>query len=311
MKNLNAVYSLRNMRRRYEVWFLRLGLADGSGAWWFRYLLLNLGRQGCPGKAAGMPVQVWATWFPRDGGPLTIIQGFPVEELRLSDRRENEFHFGVGDCGIDQDSCCGSIEADGHRVTWSLRCRSNFGFTLSDKGWIGFSRTPHSDARFSGVISFEDRRFAGDPLGTGVQGHNCGYRHRNQWTWTHAYFDQPGGASTVEALTYEMPLGLRFRKAMLWHRGRAYSFGTFREKVRDLEPLRWEFEGRDAQAAELRVTVDGAGSALHRLPYLKTDCSGTFQVTNNSLAKAQVFFRAEGTSEELNTSNGAVLEMAG
>ena len=69
--------------------------------------------------------------------------------------------------------------------------------------------------------------------------------------------------------------------------------------------------GSFAQAAELRVTVDGAGSALHRLPYLKTDCSGTFQVTNNSLAKAQVFFRAEGTSEELNTSNGAVLEMAG
>jgi len=27
---LNEVYSTRSMKRRYEVWFLRLGLADGS-----------------------------------------------------------------------------------------------------------------------------------------------------------------------------------------------------------------------------------------------------------------------------------------
>jgi len=29
------------MRRRYEVWFVRCGMADSSGAWWFRYLLVN------------------------------------------------------------------------------------------------------------------------------------------------------------------------------------------------------------------------------------------------------------------------------
>src|SRR3989442_553024 len=49
--SLNAVFSTASMRRRYEVWFIRLGLADGSGAWWFRYLLMNLGRAalgGCP-----------------------------------------------------------------------------------------------------------------------------------------------------------------------------------------------------------------------------------------------------------------------
>jgi hypothetical protein len=40
-KTLNEVYSSLSMKRRYEVWFLRLGLADGSGAWWFRYLLMN------------------------------------------------------------------------------------------------------------------------------------------------------------------------------------------------------------------------------------------------------------------------------
>lgn len=41
---LNAAYTRPAMRRRCEVWFIRLELADGSGAWWFRYLLMNPGR---------------------------------------------------------------------------------------------------------------------------------------------------------------------------------------------------------------------------------------------------------------------------
>jgi hypothetical protein len=74
----------------YEVWFVRLALTDGGGAWWIRYLLMNPGRCGCADGPQGMPVQVWATWFPR------FIQGFPLEGLDLSARRQNPFHFRIG-----------------------------------------------------------------------------------------------------------------------------------------------------------------------------------------------------------------------
>src|SRR6266481_6077130 len=48
MKTFNERFSAVSMRRRYEVWFLRLGLSDASGAWWFRYLLMNPGEAGAP-----------------------------------------------------------------------------------------------------------------------------------------------------------------------------------------------------------------------------------------------------------------------
>jgi len=80
LRTLNEVYSSLATRRRYEVWFLRLGLADGRGAWWFRYLLMNSGRSVCAGGSGAQPVQVWATWFPRDAKPQTFIQGFPLGE---------------------------------------------------------------------------------------------------------------------------------------------------------------------------------------------------------------------------------------
>jgi hypothetical protein len=310
---LNQAYSRLSMRRRYEVWFLRLALSDGSGAWWFRYLLTNPGRAGCIGNPAGAPVQVWATWFPRAGKPETFIQGFPLAEFRLSARGANPFHFEIGENWIGEDACRGRLDVRAHRIRWDLKYQSNFHVTLSGKGWIGFSRTPHSDAVFSGEISFDDRTFRGEALGYGLQGHNCGYRHRNFWTWTHAYFKRgQAPASTFEALVYEMPLGLMFRKGVLWHEGKAYEFRDLRERRRDRQKVKWSFDGCASAECHAEIEIDGQGPSIHRLPYLKTNCSSTFEVANNSLARALVRLRRPGRpAEDLVTDCGAVLEMVG
>ena len=314
VKTLNEAYSaLLLTRRRYEVWFLRIGLANGDGAWWFRYLLMNPRRGGCAGNPRGKPVQVWATWFPPEGKPRSFIQGFSLEGLDLSAKGQTPFHFQIGKQGIEDNSCQGALEVEGHSISWDLHYHSTFRTTLSDKGWIGFSRTPHSDAHFSGQIIFDERSFAGDPLGFGIQGHNCGYRHRSFWTWAHAYLPRPDGSiSTVEALVYDMPFGLVFRKAVLWHDGKAHVFRGLEERTRDPEYLRWEFRCVTRGGLQMEVALDGRGSTLHRLPYLKTDCTGSFAVANNSLAKATVRLVQPGQPvEEFETTTGAVVEMAG
>ncbi len=308
-KTLNEVYSSLSARRRYEVWFVRVGLADS--AWWFRYLLMNPGRGGCPSESRGMPAQVWATWFPPAGKPQSFIQGYGLADLELSHRGENPFHFRIAHNEIGEDLCRGELSLDDHQISWELRYRSTFRCTLSQKGWIGFSRTPHSDAVFSGQILFDGHKVSGDPLGFGVQGHNCGYRHRSFWTWAHAYFPRPGEApSTLEALVYDMPFGLVFRKAVLWHDRKKHEFGNLRETM-DREGFCWSLGGSSKDGIRFAATIEGSGPNLHRLPYLKTDCSGTFEVSNNSLAKAVLRLERDGRTEELQTSWGAVLEMAG
>jgi hypothetical protein len=313
MNTLNRAYSSLSVRRRYEVWFLRLGLADGSGAWWFRYLLMNPGRGGCANHPLGMPAQVWGTWFPKDANPQSFILGFPLEEVRLSAKNHSPFHLEVADNAVYEDSCRGRLKVDGHAIEWNLRYTSTFNVTLSSKGWIGFSRTPHSDAAFSGNIILDGRRFEGESLGFGVQGHNCGYRHRTFWTWAHACFPEPGkSASTFEALVYEMPFGTVFRKAVLWHEGKQYVFRKLLESKRDCKHLLWEFAAAGTNGSRLEVMLDGRGACLHHLPYLKTSCSGTFDVANNSFANAVLRLQRPGMAEEkLETEGGAVLEMVG
>lgn len=313
-KSLSAVYTRRRMRRRYEVWFVRFHLADGSGAWWLRYLLINPGRGGCPGQPRGAPVQVWATWFPREGKPQTAIQGFPLSALELSGRGARPFFFRAGGNAMGDEGCSGKLEADGLALNWDLRWRSTFGATVADWGWIGFSRTAHSDAIISGHVSLNGRKLAGEPLGFGVQGHNCGFRHRHRWNWTHCTFgNSAGGASTFEALEYEIPLGLRVRRALLWHGGEVIRFNEFDELSREGERLIWVFRCRGgAGGAAALVFVDGRGDSLHRLPYVKTDCSGTFEVANNSRGRATIYLVRPGRPlEVLSTDDGAVLEMVG
>jgi hypothetical protein len=312
-KTLNEVFSTISMRRRYEVWFLRLGLNDGSGAWWFRYLLMNPGRNGCAADLRGRPVQVWATWFPRDGKAETWIQGFGMKDLQLSRRGVSPLSFVAGENRIEENTCRGTIESAEHRITWDLRCRSTFRFELSSKGWIGFSRTPHSDAVFDGEITLDGRTFRGAPLGVGVQGHNCGFRHRKFWTWAHAVFlGRDGNApSSFEALVYEMPFGLVFRKAVLWHHGEKSVLQKISVSVRDAEQLVWEFACKDGRGTEVTAKIRGRQGFVHRLPYVKTDCSGSFEVSNDSLATASLIVRKAGREDELHTDEGAVLEMAG
>ncbi|MFM8395272.1 MAG: hypothetical protein ACKOB4_15250, partial [Acidobacteriota bacterium] len=180
---LNQVYSSLSTRRRYEVWFLKMALADGSGAWWFRYLLTNPGRAdggGCASLGTS-PVQVWATWFPKDGPAESYIEGFPLAGLTLSEPDE-PLNFAHGLNWITHDSCHGLVKANGRTIEWDLRYRSNAGFVMSNVGWIGFSRTPHTDAVFEGELTVDGRSIFGNPIGYGLQGHNCGFRHRHLWT---------------------------------------------------------------------------------------------------------------------------------
>ena len=311
---LNAVYSSARMKRRYEVWFLRCGLADGSGAWWFRYLIMNLGRERGQATNGAAPAQVWATWFPRSGEPQSFIQGFPIEQLSLSCRKVLPFHCHIGENGIEEGKCWGDLKVDGHSISWNLRLNSHFGFVLSNKGWIGFSKSPHSDATFSGEIELDGHRFQGEPLGFGVQGHNCGYRHRSYWRWMHAHFPNDGGkASTLEALVYDLPLGMTFRKVVLWHEGRATVLRKVnqREIVSEGGRLKWTFSGTAPNGRHIEATVEGTAPGIHRLPYTKTDGSATFPVANASFARASVKLSGRNSEQVLETNGGAVLEMGG
>ena len=66
---------------------------------------------------------------------------------------------------------------------------------------------------------------------------------------------------TFEALEHEMPLGLRFRKALLWHAGKAYEFRRLESIRRDRSTLQWILQGSNPRnGTTLRAVLLAAGS---------------------------------------------------
>jgi hypothetical protein len=109
-----------------------------------------------------------------------------------------------------------------------------------------------------------------------------------------------------------MPFGLMFRKAVLWHDGKQHVFHDLGKVQKAPEDFKWYLRCSAEDGVELVAAIDGTGPGIHRLTYEKTNCSGSFEVTNNSLAKAVVRLeRQGGRVETLETSTGAVLEMVG
>jgi hypothetical protein len=116
----------------------------------------------------------------------------------------------------------------------------------------------------------------------------------------------------LEALVYEMPFGLVFRKAVLWHDGEIHEFRDLQETRRDPKEFAWDFSCSAKGGLRLEGVIDGSGPGIHRVPYVKTDCKASFEVANNSLARAVLRLERRGRPvETLETASGAVLEMVG
>jgi len=112
-------------------------------------------------------------------------------------------------------------------------------------------------------------------------------------------------------LIYDLPLGLVFRKAVLWHKGTRYIFRGLKDvQTRDTN-LSWQFRA-SGSGVKLEFSVGASEPNIHQLAYEKTDGSGTFKVLNSSLAHARLSLqRPDQACEELETATGAVIEIGG
>jgi hypothetical protein len=108
-----------------------------------------------------------------------------------------------------------------------------------------------------------------------------------------------------------MPFGLVFRRAVLWHDRQQHVLRSLIEEGKSAPSLKWAFRGSSRHGVQVRANFEGPDSSVHRLPYVKTDCSGTFPVVNNSLARVSLQVQCGDNVEQLTSDTGAVLEMGG
>jgi len=100
-------------------------------------------------------------------------------------------------------------------ITSRGTCGSTLAFAakLSDKGWIGFFPLAAFGRRLLRRDYFRrEKNSSANRWDSAYRATTADTAHRSYWRWMHAYFPKPEGGSTLEALVYDLPLGMVFRK---------------------------------------------------------------------------------------------------
>ena len=111
-------------------------------------------------------MQVWATWFPKDGKPQSFIQGFPLADLDLSARGRIRSTFGSATMRFEENSCRGALEVTGTldfmgpAITFDVSCHAE----QQGLDWF-LANAAFGRDFFPGEITLDGRRFAREPSG--------------------------------------------------------------------------------------------------------------------------------------------------
>ena len=235
----------------YESHFIKVNLLAERAAFWWKFTVLQPLPGGGPAR-----FEVWAIFFD------------VADPSRSCAARET---FGAVDVSVARDRlrCVygRSVLEHGHtsgelggRFTWNVRWtpgETSYRHFPSEGMYTGpFPKTkalsPALSSPFEGTATVDGRTFTlrGDP---GMQGHNWGKNHAEQWVWTHcnAFGDDP--RLVFEAVSSRIKLGpvtSPFLTILHVEDGKdePLTVNGYTQLVRttsDLDGLRWRFRGHD------------------------------------------------------------------
>ena len=259
-----------------------------------------------------MPVQVWATWFPRMENRKASFKDFRWKVW--TSVPEGKIH------STSKSATTGSARTHaGER--WRLTGTRSPGTCII---------VPHFASR-SATRAGSDSRERRIPTRSSLGRSHWMAGPLREILWDSEYKDitvDTGIATSGPGLTDIFPVltdrrarwkrwctkchsGWSFARRCSGMTGSSTNFGICRIH-RDPDKFAWNFRCSTKDGCQLEAAIDGTGPSLHRLPYVKTDCTGSFEVANNSLAGAVLRLeRTASAAKTLETGIGAVLEMVG
>ena len=295
-----------------ESYFLKLNDPEGRRALWLKATILA--RRGC-----GAPVaEAWAIAFDRAGENLGAKQIVPLDQARFSRER---LDVRVADLVIEAGRVEGSVASHGRRIEVALR------FTTTSAPLVPFPSlrmydgplpstklvSPYPDARFTGHYAVDGERV--EVAGwRGMQGHNWGKRHAEQYAWAHCNQWDEEEDLIFEGATARVKVGPLLAPPLtvisVWRRGVRYAFNQPLTLLRSrgvIGARAWTFH------AESRLArVEGELAAETRdfvgLHYENPDAAMTYCL-NSKIAAGTIRLAVKGRPPLTAHTRAAALEI--
>jgi len=318
---LNGVrFDPQDTRGHVESFFVKATSPAAERALWLKATVFR------PTGARSKPVaEAWAIAFDHRNGqrrslackhqlPWTATQ-FAHERLGVAWNRADGQHLSLSD-----DGSSGLIRTRGRSIAWQLSLRGaarpfvTLPFARLYRGRFPSSKTvtPYPDLRIDGEVIVDDERWEVRSW-HGMQGHNWGRGHAEQYAWCHCNQWESSAPLVLEAVSARVRVGPMLLPmltlAAVRHEGLDYLFNrldtSFRTKA-TIDDLRYSFRAETGDAI-----IDGVASAPAKdfvgLYYANPNGVMTYCL-NSKLTQLDLRFTAKGGRTIDLSSQAAALE---
>lgn len=295
-----------------ESYFLKLNDPEGRRALWLKATILA-------SRGGAAPVaEAWAIAFDRAGAHAGAKEIVPFDQARFS---RDHLDVRVADLALTPGKVEGSVASSGRRIEFSLR------FTTTSAPLVPFPSlrmyegplpstklvSPYPDARFTGHYAVDGERVVVEGW-RGMQGHNWGKRHAEQYAWAHCNQWENEEDLLLEGATARVKVGPLLAPPLtvicVWRRGVRYMFNQPLVLLRSrgvIGERAWAFR------AESRLArVEGELSAVTRdfvgLHYENPDGAMTYCL-NSKIAEGTLRLEVKGRPPLTAHTRAAALEI--
>jgi hypothetical protein len=189
-----------------ESYFIKINIPNENCTIFLKFTFIN--------SLKNKSASVWAIYFDtlNPENNIAIKENFSIEYISIS--KEN-FEIRVGENIFSENICKGKVQNEENKIEWDINfnndCISLIHFPYEIMYEISFPKnkisSPILDSHFNGYLLVNDRKI--NILNKkGMQGHNYGPKHSDNWIWTHCnYFDNTSNA-VFESISSRLNLGV-------------------------------------------------------------------------------------------------------
>ncbi len=311
----NAIrYDREQLRGHVESYFVKANDAEGRRAIWLKATIVASNRR--PGHARA---EAWAVVFDRQRQHIALKNTVPFASARFPTKGLN---VAIGESlRFDTNGSSGSIERGGHKLCWDLTWKHDGSalvhFPIAKMYTHSFPKTklvsPYPHLQIKGRIRIDDEEVEVYDW-KGMQGHNWGSGHAEQYAWGHCnQWDQQVDC-LLEAVSARIKVGPVMTPLVtlvcVRHEGREYLFTHPRDLLRnrgELHSRRCFFCAKNKEIS-IECDISAATDDFVGLYYPNPDGKMTYCL-NSKLANSRVRIELPGKEPIDLTSTSAALEI--
>jgi len=312
----NAVrFDAQSNQGHVESYFLKANSPDGQAALWIKATILAM-----PGRAAHAVAEAWAVVFRRGAEHVAVKQSMPCGDATFGTDRLEVL---VGRyIEMTEDTTRGDISFGGHQVEWNLRMEGNGPALVMyplDRMYTGaFPKSklvsPKPDLRLRGWAKVDGQAVEVDGW-RGMQGHNWGRGHADQYAWGHCnQWERDDADTLIEAVSGRVRVGRVLTPMMtlvyVRHAGKQYAMTGMLDLLRnrgEIHPRRW-FVKACSRGVTIECDFSAQTADMVGLYYANPDGAMTYCL-NSKLANARLHLALEGRDPLDLTSRAAAFEL--